>query len=90
MAYLDIIEPADARGELAEAYERNRDMYARGGLQIEVPNVYLTNFAVPEYLDFGTVQADCLPNYPMPTEPEGPVPWVLINFALAKFSACYY
>jgi len=90
MAYLDIIPPAQATGELRAAYDRNVAMYAKGGLEIDVPNVYLTNYAVPEYLDFGTLQAACLPDYPLPTTPPGPVPWVVVNFAVAKFSACFY
>lgn len=90
MAYLDIVPPAEATGALHDSYQRNRDMYARSGLEIEVPNVYLTNYAVPEYLDFGTLQADCLPDYPIPNDAPGPVPWVLVNFAVAKFSACFY
>ena len=90
MPYLDIVFPGQASGRLDEAYQRNRDMYADGGLQIEVPNVYVTNYAVPEYLDFGTLQAECLPNYPVPTEPPTIVPGVIVNFAVAKFSACFY
>jgi len=90
MANLDITPVSEATGRLAEAYEANKAMYARGGLEIDVPNVYLMNYALPEFLDFGTLQADCLPNYPVQTEPPTIVPGVLVNFAVAKYSACFY
>ena len=91
MAYLDIVESEEAVGELAAAYRRNVDMYKDAGLELsEVPNVYKTNYAAPQYLDFGTLQAACLPNYPIQTEPVGPVPWVVVNFAVSKYSACFY
>ena len=90
MAYLDIVEPEAAKGELKQSYDALVQMYADGGLTIVVPNVYKTNFALPTYLDFGTLQAACLPNYPQQTEPLTTVPGVLVNFGVAKFSSCFY
>jgi hypothetical protein len=90
MAYLDIVEPEEASGELKASYDALVQMYADGGLTIVVPNVYKTNFALPVYLDFGTLQAACLPNYPQQTEPLTTVPGVLVNFGVAKFSSCFY
>ena len=90
MAYLDIVEPEEASGELKASYDALVQMYADGGLTIVVPNVYKTNFALPVYLDIGTLQAACLPNYPQQTEPLTTVPGVLVNFGVAKFSSCFH
>ncbi|MFQ5700090.1 MAG: hypothetical protein ACE5IL_17645 [Myxococcota bacterium] len=91
MANLDIISPEQATGRVREAYQANVDMYARAGLKLDAPpQVYRTCFAQPEYLDFGTLQAECLPNYPIPTEPPTLVPGLIVNFAVAKYSACFY
>jgi hypothetical protein len=90
MSYLEIVQPEQATGDLKKSYDSLVKMYADAGLSIVVPNVYKTNAALPLYLDFGILQAHCLPNYPLQTEPPTTIPGVLVNFGVAKFSSCFY
>lgn len=89
MSYLEIIQPEQATGALKNSYDSLVKMYADAGLSIVVPNVYKSNSALPLHLDFGTLQAVCLPNYPQQTEPPTTIPGVLVNFGVAKFSSCF-
>ncbi len=91
MAYIRIIHENEARGRLAEDYEFLSGSYsAMGRPGTPTPQVYRTNSIVEPYFHFGAVQNRVLTNDGMHKRPRGPLPDILVNFAVSLYSSCYY
>lgn len=92
MAYIQLINEDEATGTLKQDYEFLSASYSKMfGSTIPTPMVYRTASPVPEYFRFGAVQnrvatADGDHNQP----PDETLPTILVNFAVALHSACYY
>jgi hypothetical protein len=52
--------------------------------------VYRTNSIVPAYFRFGAVQNRVLTNDGLHDAAEGPVPGILVMFAISMYSSCFY
>ncbi len=94
MAYVRIIDEDQARGLLAEDYEfLSRSYSGAGGAsrrRVPTPQVYRTNSIVQPYFRFGAVQNRVLTNDGKHDAAKGPVPGILVNFAVSLHSSCYY
>ena len=94
MAYIRIIHEGQARGLLAEDYEfLSRSYSGAGGAsprRVPTPQVYRTNSIVQPYFRFGAVQNRVLTNDGKHDAAQGPVPGILVNFAVSLHSSCYY
>lgn len=91
MAYIRIVNEDEATGTVAEDYAYLSASYSK---MIEpgtpTPQVYRTHSVVPEYFRFGAVQNRVLTNDGRHDLPAGPLPGILVNFAVALYSSCYY
>ncbi len=91
MAYVQIIEEHEATGTVAEDYAFISGSYSHAfGSEVPAPQVYRTNSVVPEYFRFGAVQNRVLTNDGAHDAAPGPVPEILVMFAISKYSACFY
>ena len=94
MAYIRIINEDEAQGQLAEDYAYLSYSYsALTGAEVTTPNVYRTHSIVPDYFRLSTVTNRVLTNdgkFDRPGFQEGPAPEMLVNFAVALHSSCYY
>ncbi|MBW2244576.1 MAG: hypothetical protein JRH01_21535 [Deltaproteobacteria bacterium] len=91
MAHIRIIDEAQAGGSVAEDYAFISGSYAKLlGEGTSAPQVYTTNSIVPAYFRFGAVQNRVLTNDGQHDLVEGPVPSILVMFAISKASACFY
>ncbi len=91
MAYVRIIDEGQATGALADDYEFLSRSYSAGsGRQVPAPQVYRTSSIVQPYFKFGAVQHHVLTNSGKHDRPRGPVPDILVNFAVSLHSSCYY
>jgi hypothetical protein len=82
-----------AKGLLAEDYEfLSRSYSGAGGAvrRVPTPQVYRTNSILQPYFRFGAVQNRVLTNDGKHDGPQGPVPGILVNFAVSLHSSCYY
>ena len=91
MAYIRIVDEKQARGNVAEDYAFISGSYSKIlGEGTPTPQVYRTNSIVPEYFRFGAVQNRVLTNDGQHDGAEGPVPAILVMFAISMYSACFY
>ena len=91
MAHIRIIDENQARGEVADDYAFLSGSYSRIlGEGTPTPQVYRTNSIVPAYFRFGAVQNRVLTNDGRHDADEGPVPGILVMFAISMYSACFY
>ena len=54
------------------------------------PQVYRTSSLIPAYFRFGAVQNRVLTNDGRHDTAEGPVPGILVMFAISMYSSCFY
>ncbi len=94
MAYIRIVNEDEAQGQLAEDYHYLSRSYSNLlGSQVPTPQVYRTHSLVPSYFRLGAVQNRVLTNdgrFDQPRFQQGPVSEILVNFAVALHSSCYY
>jgi len=91
MAHIRIVDENQATGDVAEDYTFLSNSYSKMlGAGTPTPQVYRTNSIVPEYFRFGAVQNRVLTNDGAHDSDEGPVPGMLVMFAISMYSACFY
>jgi hypothetical protein len=90
MAYIKTVSPEHATGDLAADYQAISNAYSSSfGTEIPVPQVYRTHSIVPAYLHYGAVQIGGTSSAEQYIG-AGQVPGVLVNFAVALYSSCFY
>jgi hypothetical protein len=103
MAYVAMVDEAVATGRLAEDYRRIPDSYGRlipefspdHPNQRPTPQVYRVGSLVEPYFHMAMLQNRVVMDRSFSEDgsflPEqGPVPGVLVNFALSMHSSCFY
>ena len=91
MAYIRLVDEAQARGSVAEDFAFISSSYSKIlGEGTPTPQVYRTNSIVPAYFHFGAVQNRVLTNDGRHDVAEGPVPGILVMFAISMYSSCFY
>jgi len=91
MAYIRIVNEHEARDTVHEDYQFISDSYSQMlGAGTPTPHVYRTASIVPPYFRFGAVQNRVLTNHGRHDQAQGPVPDILVNFAVSMYSACFY
>ncbi len=91
MAHIRIIDEKQAEGNVADDYTFLSSSYSKMlGEGTPTPQVYRTNSIVPAYFRFGAVQNRALTNDGRHDSEEGPVPGMLVMFAISNYSACFY
>ena len=91
MAHIRIVDEAQASGSVAEDYAFLSGSYSKLlGPGTPTPQVYRTNSILPEYFHFGAVQNRALTNDGSHDGAEGPVPSILVMFAISLYSSCFY
>jgi hypothetical protein len=91
MAYIRVVDEAQARGSVAADYEFISGSYSKIlGPGTPTPQVYRTSSIVPAYFRFGAVQNRVLTNDGLHDVAEGPVPGILVMFAISMYSCCFY
>ena len=91
MAHVRIVDEKAATGSVAEDYAFVSGSYSKLlGFEMPTPQVYRTNSIVPAYFRFGAVQNRVLTNDGVHDREAGPVPEILVMFAISLHSACFY
>jgi hypothetical protein len=91
MPHIRIIDENQAEGNVADDYAFLSNSYSGIlGEGTPTPQVYRTNSIVPAYFRFGAVQNRVLTNDGQHDGEEGPVPGILVMFAISMYSACFY
>ncbi len=91
MAYIEIINETAATPELRDDYEFISGSYSKmAGMQVPTPQVYRSSSLIPRYFNFGAVQNRVLTNDGAHDRPSGPLPGILVNFAVSLYSSCFY
>lgn len=91
MAHIRIVDESSASGTVAEDYAFLSSSYSKMlGAGTPTPQVYRTNSIVPDYFRFGAIQNRVLTNDGRHDVNEGPVPSILVMFAISKYSSCFY
>jgi len=91
VAYIKIVDESSATGQLAADYDFISQSYTHGfGAEMPTPQVYRPSSIVPAYFNFGAVQNRVLTNNGAHDRPQGPVPGILVNFAVSLYSSCFY
>jgi hypothetical protein len=91
MAHIRIVDESEARGSVAEDYAFLSSSYSHVlGAGTPTPQVYRTSSIVPAYFHFGAVQNRVLTGDGRHDVAEGPVPSILVMFAISMYSACFY
>jgi hypothetical protein len=91
MAHIRIVDEKQARDDVADDYAFLSDSYSRMlGQGTPAPQVYRTNSIVPAYFRFGAIQNRALTNDGQHDAEEGPVPGILMMFAISMYSSCFY
>ncbi len=91
MAHIRIVDESQACGTLAEDYAFLSSSYSKIlGDGTPTPQVYRTSSIVPEYFRFGAVQNRVLTRDGTHGAEEGPVPSILVMFAISMYSSCFY
>jgi hypothetical protein len=91
MAHVRIVDEKEAWGDVADDYAFLSSSYSKIlGEGTPAPQVYRTNSIVPAYFRFGAVQNRVLTNDGRHDAEEGPVPGILMMFAISMYSSCFY
>ena len=91
MAHIRIIDESAASGTVAEDYSFLSSSYSKMlGDGTPTPQVYRTNSIVPEYFRFGAIQNRALTHDGAHDADDGPVPNILVMFAISMYSSCFY
>ena len=91
MAHIRIVDEGEARGSVAEDYAFLSASYSKIlGAGTPTPQVYRTSSIVPDYFRFGAIQNRVLTHDGSHDVAEGPVPSILVMFAISMYSACFY
>lgn len=91
MAHIQLVNEDQATGRLAEDYRFLSESYSRLlQMATRTPMVYRTSSPVEPYFHFGALQNRVLTNDGEHTGAEGPLPRILVNFAVAFHSSCFY
>jgi hypothetical protein len=91
MAHIRIVDEKQARGDVADDYAFLSESYSKMlGQGTPAPQVYRTNSIVPAYFRFGAIQNRALTNDGQHDAEEGPVPGILMMFAISMYSSCFY
>ena len=91
MAHIRIVDESKASGTVAEDYSFLSNSYSKIlGEGTPTPQVYRTNSIVPEYFRFGAIQNRVLTHDGSHDGAEGPVPSILVMFAISMYSSCFY
>ena len=91
MAHIRIVDEEQASGSVAEDYAFLSGSYSKIlGPGTPTPQVYRTNSIVPEYFRFGAMQNRVLTNDGSHDGAQGPVPNILVMFAISFYSCCFY
>ncbi len=91
MAHIRIVDETLAGGSVAADYAFISGSYSKIlGEGTPTPQVYRTNSIVPDYFRFGAVQNRVLTNDGRHDVAEGPVPGILVMFAISMYSSCFY
>ena len=91
MAYVRIVNEDEAQGSVAEDYQYLSDSYSKMiGHPVPAPQVYRPHSLVPEYFRFGALQNRVLTHDGQHDLGDGLLPPILVNFAVALHSSCYY
>ncbi len=91
MPYIRTVDESEARGDVAADYAYISRSYSKLlGRETPAPQVYRTSSLVPAYFRFGAIQNRVLTGDGEHDVPEGPVPGILVMFAIAMYSSCFY
>jgi hypothetical protein len=91
LAHIRIVDEMQARGGVAEDYAFLSSSYSKIlGAGTPTPQVYRTNSIVPDYFRFGAIQNRALTGDGRHDVAEGPVPGILVMFAISMYSSCFY
>jgi hypothetical protein len=91
MAHIRIVDEAQAQGTVADDYAFISSSYSKIlGAGTPAPQVYRTSSIIPDYFRFGAVQNRVLTNDGRHDGEEGPVPGILVMFAISMYSSCFY
>jgi hypothetical protein len=91
MAHIRIVNETQASGSVAEDYAFLSASYSKMlGPDTPTPQVYRTNSILPEYFRFGAMQNRVLTNDGRHDDAGGPVPSILVMFAISFYSSCFY
>jgi len=91
MAYIKIIAEDEAVGTLAEDYAFLGDSYTKlSGRDFPTPQVYRPASLIPKYFRFGALQNRVQTGDGAHPPEDGPIPNILINFAVSLHSSCFY
>jgi hypothetical protein len=91
MAHIRIVDEAEAHGSVADDYAYLSSSYSKMlGDGTPTPQVYRTSSLIPAYFRFGAVQNRVLTNDGRHDGVEGPVPSILVMFAISMYSSCFY
>ena len=87
MAFIRIVDENLAKGDVADDYAFLSSSYSGIlGEGTPTPQVYRTNSIVPAYFRFGSVQNRVLTNDGHHDGEEGPVPGILVMFAISMMT----
>ena len=90
-AYIRIVNEEEATGALAQDYAFVSDSYSAVlGTHTPTPQVYRTHSIVPPYFHFGAIQHELLYDNGRRDLSAGAAPDILVMFAVARASACFY
>lgn len=91
MAHIKIVPEDEAVGTVAEDYAFLRESYSKlSGRDFPTPQVYRPASLIPEYFRFGALQNRVLTGGGTHPAEDGPIPRILINFAVSLHSSCFY
>lgn len=90
MAYIRIVGPEEAQGDLARDYASISEAYSTSfSAHVPTPQVYRTHSIIPAYFHYGAVQMGSTRSAEQYVG-EGVAPGVLVNFGVALYSSCFY
>lgn len=91
MAFVRILRTREVTGQMADDYKFISDSYSKKfERRIPAPQVYRTSSIVEDYFHFGALENRVLTNDGQHTPIESSVPPMIVNFAVALYSSCYY
>jgi hypothetical protein len=91
MAGIKIVDEEAATADLKADYDFISSSYSNmAKMRVATPQVYRPSSLIPAYFNFGAVQNRVLTNDGAHNRPVGPIPAILVNFAVSSYSSCYY